>query len=232
MNTVAGPDLNHNRPEPLVVIGAGGHGRETVSLLKEALNRGDKDWELLGVVCDTRPDSDLLSALGVDWLGPVEALRTISASFNVAIGDGHVRQRLQTRWQGAGLEPATLIHWSASVGFDVEIGRGCYIGPLTAVTTHIRLHDGVQVNSGCTISHDVVLGEFATVAPGVRLTGGVVVEAGATVYAGATVLPRIRIGEGAVVGAGAVVASDVAPGTTVAGIPARLIRPSEVPSSH
>jgi UDP-2-acetamido-3-amino-2,3-dideoxy-glucuronate N-acetyltransferase len=49
------------------------------------------------------------------------------------------------------------------------------------------------------------------------------VERGASLGSGAVILGGLRIGEGAIVGAGAVVTSDVAPGETVAGNPARAI---------
>ena len=41
--------------------------------------------------------------------------------------------------------------------------------------------------------------------------------------AGAKILGNIKIGEGAKIGAGSVVLSEVAPHTTVAGIPARVV---------
>ena len=49
-----------------------------------------------------------------------------------------------------------------------------------------------------------------------------VVERGASLGSGAIVLGGVRIGVGALVGAGAVVTRDVAPGTTVRGVPARV----------
>lgn len=49
---------------------------------------------------------------------------------------------------------------------------------------------------------------------------------GVSVMAGAIVLGGITIGDGAVIAAGAVVVSDVPPGSTVAGVPARPIRSS------
>ncbi|MBC8924034.1 2,3,4,5-tetrahydropyridine-2,6-dicarboxylate N-acetyltransferase, partial [Escherichia coli] len=52
----------------------------------------------------------------------------------------------------------------------------------------------------------------------------VVVEDNVVVGANVVVLEGVRIGEGAVVAAGAIVTKDVAPGTVVAGIPARELK--------
>jgi acetyltransferase-like isoleucine patch superfamily enzyme len=52
-----------------------------------------------------------------------------------------------------------------------------------------------------------------------------VVERGASIGSGAVVLGGIRIGARALVGAGAVVTRDVAAGSVVAGVPARVRRP-------
>jgi acetyltransferase-like isoleucine patch superfamily enzyme len=48
------------------------------------------------------------------------------------------------------------------------------------------------------------------------------IEDGAKIGAGVVLLPGVRIGRGAIVGAGSVVTRDVAPATTVMGIPARV----------
>ncbi len=51
------------------------------------------------------------------------------------------------------------------------------------------------------------------------------IELGSDVWigAGAIVLPGVHVGDGAIIGAGAVVARDVAPRTTVVGVPARSV---------
>lgn len=221
--TFDGRAVSVSPPEALVVIGAGGQGREAVSLIHDSELRSPGRWDLIGVVADDEPDLDRLAALGTRWLGFVEKLRGMEARVSVAVGQGRARQRLQRLSQQLGCEPATLIHPTAAIGWDVEFGQGCYVGPLTAVTTHVRLADGVQINSGCTLSHDVVVGKFATLAPGIHLAGGAIVEEGATLFTGVSVLPKVRIGRGAVVGAGAVVIRDVAPGTTVVGVPAKAL---------
>lgn len=55
------------------------------------------------------------------------------------------------------------------------------------------------------------------------------VRSGARIYAGAVVIGAVEIGENATVGANSVVLEDVAPGCTVAGVPARLVRTSGSP---
>jgi len=55
------------------------------------------------------------------------------------------------------------------------------------------------------------------------------VRRGVLIGAGAKILGNIEIGRGAKVGAGSVVLTNVPPHTTVAGIPARVIRMREAP---
>ncbi len=50
-----------------------------------------------------------------------------------------------------------------------------------------------------------------------------VVEDDVAIGSGAVILGGVRLGAGALVGAGAVVTHDVAPGATVAGVPARSL---------
>ena len=213
--------MERSMPTAIAVIGAGGHGRETVGLIRDAEARTPGQWELLGVVDDAEPPSDKLSSLNTAWLGPIQALKGMDTGVSVAIGDGRLREKLSRQARALGCAEITLVHHTASIGPDVELADGCYIGAMTVITTQARLGTGTQVNVGCTISHDVVIGDYVTLAPGVHVAGGSFVEDGATIFTGAVVTPGIRIGRGAVVGAGAVVIRDVRPGETVFGVPAR-----------
>ncbi|MEZ0002710.1 acetyltransferase-like isoleucine patch superfamily enzyme [Sinorhizobium fredii] len=61
-------------------------------------------------------------------------------------------------------------------------------------------------------------------APGWRSPGPVTIGKDVWIGGGAIILAGVTIGDGAIVGAGAVVAKGVAPGVTVVGNPARLLR--------
>lgn len=213
--------MNDVGPEPIIVLGAGGHGRETVCLIRAVEAHSPSRWDLLGIAAESEPEAPLLEGLGVRWLGPIETLPANNTHVSVAVGDGRRRAQLQRQARTLGYLPASLVHPTASIGLDVELGAGSYIGCLSVVTTHVRLGEGVQVNVSCSLSHDVTIGDFATLSPGVHLAGGVTVGEGATVFTGAKVLPHVRVGRDAVVGAGAVVVRDVPDGQTVVGVPAR-----------
>ncbi len=69
-----------------------------------------------------------------------------------------------------------------------------------------------------------MVGTAVHVCPGVKLAGHVTAESGAFIGIGATVIQNVRIGYDSVVGAGSVVIDDVAPMTTVVGVPAKVIK--------
>jgi acetyltransferase-like isoleucine patch superfamily enzyme len=86
------------------------------------------------------------------------------------------------------------------------------------------LGKGILLHVGTFVSHDVLIGDFCEISPCVKLLGGCSVGNFCSIGTGAVILPRIKIGDRAIVGAGAVVNSDVEPGTTVVGVPAKKIR--------
>jgi acetyltransferase-like isoleucine patch superfamily enzyme len=120
------------------------------------------------------------------------------------------------------------------VGPFVEIQRGVVVGRRCKIQSHTFICEGVEIGDEVFVGHGVLFVNDkrprATNADGSLQTGDdwtllrTVVGDRASIGSGAVLLGGIRIGEGALVGAGAVVTKDVAPGETVAGVPARLLR--------
>lgn len=129
---------------------------------------------------------------------------------------------------------------------DVKVGAGCKIGPFARLRPGTRVHDKAEVGNfvelcrteigeGTKVKHhtylgDTVVGKNANIGAGVITANydGVkksrtIIEDEVFVGIGARLIAPVKIGKGAVIGAGSVVTKnkDVAPGQTVAGIPAK-----------
>jgi acetyltransferase-like isoleucine patch superfamily enzyme len=101
-----------------------------------------------------------------------------------------------------------------------RIGKGCFIGMMCYLDDcHPEL---MELQDHVTVSYRVT---FATHGPSRRgwRNEPVRLEEGCYIGVGAIILSGVVVGKGAMVGAGAVVTKDVAPETTVVGIPARDI---------
>jgi sugar O-acyltransferase (sialic acid O-acetyltransferase NeuD family) len=205
---------------PLVIIGAGGFGREVFGLVRD-INAAAASFDFLGFLDDGEVDAHLLERLGASLLGPSSRLADLPASYVIGIGTPGPRRRIDAVARSWGRTAAILTHPSATIGNDVQIGDGAVIAAGARLTTHIGVGRHAHINLNCTIGHDAIVEDFATLYAGVHLGGGVVVEEGAALGTGCVILPNVRVGRGAVVGAGAVVVRDVAPDTTVVGTVAR-----------
>lgn len=205
---------------PIVVIGAGGHAREIVAAIQTPGCRWS-DRPLLGVLAADDRRAARLAGLGLSVIGPPERLADLDADYIVGVGDPDVRRRLDGQAAEFGRRSITVIHPSAVLGGDVDVGAGCYLAAGAIVTTNATLGRSVHVNVGASIHHDCELGAYTFVGPGARVAGWVTVGEGAFIGVGAVIRDEIRVGAGAIVGAGAVVVRDVEPGATVIGNPAR-----------
>jgi UDP-2-acetamido-3-amino-2,3-dideoxy-glucuronate N-acetyltransferase len=121
------------------------------------------------------------------------------------------------------------------IGPFVEIQRGASIGARCKIQSHTFVCDGVTIEDEVFVGHGVMFinDKYPRAATGEGTLQGASdwhveatrVRRGASLGSGAVILGGVTIGERARVGAGAVVRRDVEDGATVAGVPARLVRP-------
>jgi serine O-acetyltransferase len=114
-----------------------------------------------------------------------------------------------------------------------------YFQSLASEVFAVDIHPAARIGCGILLDHatSFVVGETAIIEDNVSILhevtlGGTgkqtgdrhpIVRSGVLLGAGAKILGRVEIGEGAKVGAGSVVLTDVAPHTTVAGVPAVVV---------
>lgn len=212
--------------DDLLIVGAGGFGRETLDVV-EAINAAARSpmWKVVGVV-DDAPSSvnlDRLSARQAPYVGSVDdrVARVERPRYVVGIGSPRTRRQIADRLDAAGFQAATLIHPAASMGTKCVVGEGTVVLSGARLTTNIALGRHTHVNPNATIGHDTVLGDFVSVNPGANISGDCVIEDGVLFGSAAVVLNQLRVGAGAVVGGAACVVRDVPPGAVVKGVPAR-----------
>jgi sugar O-acyltransferase (sialic acid O-acetyltransferase NeuD family) len=217
---------------PLLIIGAGGFGRETAEAVR-AVNQAEPSWDLVGYLDDS-PAQQGATIDGLKVVGPVEAVADYpDAHVVVTIGNPDnftVRRRVV---RSLGLPPAryaTIVHPAAIVPPSAEVGPGTVILATTVATTAITIGAHVVVMPGVVFTHDDVVEDYATFGTGARLAGAVHIGEGAYIGAGALIREKRAVGAWALVGMAAAVTKDVPPGEVWAGIPARYFRSVDLPA--
>lgn len=206
---------------PLVVVGAGGFGREALDVA-EAMNEMNPTWDVLGVVDDSpsRVNLERLAARGVGHLGGLDAIPA-EAAVSIGVGSPAARRTIHELFAERDFAFASLVHPTALMGSEVRAADGAVICAGVSVGTNVTLGRHVHLNPHAVIGHDTILGDHVSVNPNATISGDCVIEDEVLIGAGAVVLQGLHVGRGAVVGGAACVVAGVTAGATVMGVPAR-----------
>ncbi|MFZ4395412.1 MAG: acetyltransferase [Kiritimatiellia bacterium] len=192
--------------KPVVLIGAGGFGRELLWACSRA-------GLTVAGFCDDAAGRQKGEFAGLLLLGTIEAATArfgVGTRFHIAVGDNRARQRLAERAQAIGWEPVAIVDPTALVAPDAVIAPGAYVGIGSVVSCLARVERFAIVNHHVTVGHESVIGAFAQLCPGARVSGNCVLGEGALLGSNAVILPGKRMGSWSVLGAGSVAMADIA----------------------
>jgi sugar O-acyltransferase (sialic acid O-acetyltransferase NeuD family) len=206
----------------IVIIGAGGFGRE-VAWLIEDINKKNTEWNILGFVDDNK-EIHGTEMNGYKVLGDIEWLKSQELNVVCAIGDPIPKKRTIERLNDSNNSFPVLIHPSVIHSGSVTFGEGSIICAANIITTDIKIGDHVIINLDCTIGHDAILGDYTTVLPSVNISGFVVTDESVSIGTGSAIIQGVKIGKNTVVGAGSVVVKDLPDHCTAVGAPAKPIK--------
>ena len=216
------------RMRDIVVVGAGGHAKEVVSLIEDINSSLPQlAWHIVGLT-----DADARRAgrmhCGYPILGDDSIICKWSGEIAVAFGVGMpavVSAVAQSLQRLPHVVFPNLVHptaWIPRRGFSMGRGNTILAGNIFSCDTAIGSFN--VFNRGGTYSHDLRVADFCVLSPGVNIAGRVTLHDLCYVGIGTTIIQGITVGQAATVGAGALAIRDVEPHSVVAGVPARLLR--------
>lgn len=212
---------------PLLIYGAGGLGREVLSLARSV-----KGFKPIGFLDDTIAPRTEINDLRV--LGSVEVLNAFHDPIHLvlALGDPLSKAAVLKRIDPARVIYPVLKHPSVILQdeYAIKIGEGSILCAGAVLTNDIVLGKHVLLNLNCTVGHDTRIGDCSSIMPGVNIAGQVTIGEAVLIGSGANIKNRVRIGDQSKIGMGAAVIQDIGPGVTAVGVPAKVVLHSSSPS--
>lgn len=207
----------------VVVVGAGGFGREVAELIRD-LSRSGAGLEFAGFLSDDEAtwgtvvnDAPVLG--GLSWLESHP-----DAQVALGVGSPATKCRIVSRLRWLDLRFPVLVHPTVIRSPYVDLGPGTIVTAGNILTANIVLGAYAMLNLACTVGHDTVLGDYVSVSPRVAVSGNVSIKAGCDVGTGSALIQGVTVGEWSIIGAGAVVAGNLPPNCTAVGVPAKAIK--------
>jgi len=203
----------------VVIVGAGGFGREVYRWVADALPRDQH--RIKGFLSNQPKDLDG-HAIEQPILGDPEAYDVQPHDRYVfAIGDIAAKKRLVESLQRRGARFLSVIHPTAVVASSAHVGEGVVVCPFALVSDNAVLEDFVMLNFFASCGHDAVIGKYSILSPYATVNGFSVLADEVFMGTHATVTARRHVGRAAQISANSASMHDVPPRTLVHGVPGR-----------
>lgn len=203
----------------LIIIGAGGMGRTIYSNALESVGYGET-FDIKGFV-----DDNLNALEGYPNYPPIidtiNNYKPIEGDVFVSSIGGAARRPCMEEIIARGGEFMELIHQTARIYTNAQLGKGNFIGAYTVIGNDAVVGDYNMIQSYTVIGHDAHIGSWNRIDTHVTCVGGIVIEDDVNIHTSAVISHKVVVESGAHVGAGSFVIRRVKAGTTVMGNPAK-----------
>ncbi len=189
--------------KPIIILGAGGHAKVLIEAIRQSVH------EIIGLTDPVMAESSRF--LGIKVLGHDDVVFNYSTS-EVELVNGigampgsKLRHELNERMEKKGFQFAKVIHPSAMIASDVEIGSGAQIMAGVVIQPGVRIGRSCIINTGSILDHDCVIHDDCHLAPGVTLSGNVDIGERTHIGTGTSVIQGITIGHDCIIAAGSII---------------------------
>lgn len=202
----------------LVIYGAGGLGREVLSLIR----RDYADvWKVIGFIDDAQDSPETVEGVRVY---KKDFLRSRSLAVVIAIGDPLIKAQVcENLLLNKNLIFPNIISRKAYIDTNAHIGKGNIITDFCWISTNAIIEDGVLINVATTVGHDTKVGSYTSIMPQCAISGQVEIGRESLIGAKSFILQGKHIGQNAVVAAGGCVFRNIDEYETVWGNPAHTL---------
>lgn len=213
-------------PKKIIVFPFGGNSKESL-LSIFAINSKSKKWDIKGFI-DDEPSRWGKVCCGIVVKGGRDILIKNPDAMVLAVpGNPENYLKRKNIIVSLGIKEsrfATIIHPSAIVAQDSEIGYNVTIMPNVFISCGVKIGNHCVILPNTVISHDAVIDDYCCIGSNVTVSGGVSIRPQCYIGSGVKIRENITIGARTMIGIGSNVVSDIKEGVIAVGNPARVMR--------
>jgi len=205
----------------LLILGAGGMGKEMFYIAKSSLGYGT-EFEIKGFL--DFPNSDWNTDIYPPILGIEDDYEILPDDvFTCSIGEVMLKRKVCEKMKVRGAKFQTLICNDALVNETAKVGEGTIIDHFSIVGCDTIIGENCLIQAYTSIGHDCIIGNYSRIDNQCTCVGGTKIGDGATIHTGSVINHGVIIGENSTVGACSFVIRKVKPNITVQGNPAKKV---------
>lgn len=207
----------------LIIIGAGGCGREVLQWVKD-INAKQETWKIKGFLDDNAHALDCVTC-DQTVLSSVDRYQIEeNDEFVCCIGNSLIRKTIIEKMKRRGAKFATVVHPTACVADTAILENATIIYPFALISDNAHIGMGSIINMYSSVAHDSTLGAYCTVSAHCDVTGACVLGEGVFMGTTSNIVPGTHIGDDVYICAGSTVMASVRNGRKVLGNPAKIVK--------